>query len=241
MYLESLNIALLAKLFLSHLLADFVIQTRSMVDDRFKNRWRSGWLYMHGIVAGLLAYIFSGEFSYYLLFIAYTSSHILIDGFKSTRKDDLNWFILDQAAHIFTILVVWLILTGPVVIRTIIPAISLFGTAAWILLVAYVVVIWPSGIAIGKFTETWHHDKNGEESEGLLNAGLWIGRLERFLLLTFVLLEQYQAIGLLVTAKSIFRFTTDRKVSEYILIGTLLSFTIAVFVGLIVKWLLGTV
>lgn len=241
MYLESLNIALLAKLFLSHLLADFVFQTRSMVDDRFKNRWRSGWLYMHGIVAGLLAYIFSGEFSYYLLFIAYTLSHILIDGFKSTRKDDLKWLILDQTAHIFTILVVWLILTGPVVIRTIIPAISLFGTAAWILLVAYVVVIWPSGIAIGKFTETWHHDKNGEESEGLLNAGLWIGRLERFLLLTFVLLEQYQAIGLLVTAKSIFRFTTDRKVSEYILIGTLLSFTIAVFVGLIVKWLLGTV
>jgi hypothetical protein len=53
-----------------------------------------------------------------------------------------------------------------------------------------------------------------------------------------VLLEQYQAIGLLVTAKSIFRYTSDRKVSEYILIGTLLSFTIAVFVGIIAKWML---
>ncbi|MDK2834698.1 MAG: hypothetical protein PWR29_1421 [Methanolobus sp.] len=83
----------------------------------------------------------------------------------------------------------------------------------------YVVIIWPCGIIIGKFTELWHNDKGGNEDAGLLNAGLWIGRLERFLILTFVLLDQYQAIGLLVAAKSIFRFTTDRKVSEYILIG----------------------
>ncbi|WP_242492505.1 DUF3307 domain-containing protein [Methanolobus psychrotolerans] len=236
---DLLNVSLLAKLILSHLLADFVFQSRSMVDDRFENKWRSRWLYMHGLIAGSLAYVLSGAFTYIWLFVAYTVSHILIDGFKSTRKDDLRWFILDQMAHIITILVVWTLITGPLSVVGELSFIPFAGTEMWVLLVAYIVVIWPSGIVIGKFTEPWQHDKEGNDGEGLLNAGLWIGRLERFLLLTFVLLDQYQAIGLLVTAKSIFRFTTDRKVSEYILIGTLLSFTIAVFIGIITKWGLG--
>lgn len=62
---------------------------------------------------------------------------------------------------------------------------------------------------------------------------MWIGRLERFLILTLVLLKQYEAIGLLVAAKSIFRFSASRSVGEYVLIGTLLSFTIAITVGLV--------
>lgn len=233
-----LNLSLLARLLLSHVLADFVFQNRTMVNDRFENKWRSKWLYIHGFLAGLLAYLISGAHGFLWLFLFYTISHLLIDGFKSTRKDNLKWFIIDQLAHLITIIVVWSVITGLENIVTGISFIQLNNTRAWIMILAYIVVIWPSGILIGKFTEPWHHDKDGEEGEGLFNAGLWIGRLERFLLLTFVLLEQYQAIGLLVTAKSIFRYTSDRKVSEYILIGTLLSFTIAVFVGIIAKWML---
>lgn len=234
-----LNVSLFVRLLLSHVLADFVFQNQTMVIDRFENKWHSKWLYIHGILAGILAYVLSGAYGFIWLFLAYTISHIVIDGFKSTRKDNLTWFILDQLAHLLTIIVVWAVISGPGNIVSGISFVQLNNTGTWLLLLAYVIVIWPSGILIGKFTEPWHHDKDGEEGEGLFNAGMWIGRLERFLLLTFVLLEQYQAIGLLVTAKSIFRFTTDRKVSEYILIGTLLSFTIAVFVGIVVKWILG--
>jgi len=44
-------------------------------------------------------------------------------------------------------------------------------------------------------------------------------------------------VGFLLTAKSVFRFgdlkeSKDRKLTEYILIGTLLSFGIAIIVGL---------
>lgn len=243
MDLDYLNISLLARLILAHLLADFVFQTGSMVSDRFENKWRSGWLYVHGLLAGVLAYVLSGAFSYAWLFVAYAVLHILIDGFKSTRKDNLKWFVLDQAAHLFTILALWSVISGFIGAMSIPGALllSLAGPGLWILLVAYVVVIWPCGIIIGKFTGPWHNYKDGIEDAGLLNAGLWIGRLERFLILTFVLLDQYQAIGLLVAAKSIFRFTTDRKVSEYILIGTLLSFTAAVLVGIITRWLLDLV
>ena len=72
---------------------------------------------------------------------------------------------------------------------------------------------------------------------GLDRAGLWIGRLERTLILTFVLVWRFEAIGLLIAAKSILRFGDAsspgrRKETEYILIGTLVSFALAVGVGL---------
>ncbi|MEZ5335336.1 MAG: DUF3307 domain-containing protein [Methanolobus sp.] len=236
---EFLNISLLARLFLSHLLADFVFQTKSMVQDRFDNKWNSRWLYIHGSIAGSLAYVLSGAFSYLWLFIVYTLSHIIIDGFKSTRKDDLKWLILDQIAHIITLLIVWTIITGPSEIATGFHKGILPGTDIWILLVAYVLVIWPSGIIIGKFADPWRQDKGEGNDEGLANAGMWIGRLERFLLLTFILLDEYSLMGLLIAAKSILRFTGDRKTSEYIVIGTLLSISIAVIVGISVKLVLG--
>jgi hypothetical protein len=68
----------------------------------------------------------------------------------------------------------------------------------------------------------------GDDSQGVLrrpeNARKWIGRQERVLILTLVLLQKYEAIGLLVTAKSIFRFSESRNAGEYVLIGTVISY-----------------
>jgi hypothetical protein len=54
----------------------------------------------------------------------------------------------------------------------------------------------------------------------------------------------FDAIGFLLAAKSIFRFgdlkeAKDRKLTEYVLIGTLLSFGIALLIGLLVKISIG--
>ncbi|MBI4723343.1 MAG: hypothetical protein HY769_10200 [Candidatus Stahlbacteria bacterium] len=64
-------------------------------------------------------------------------------------------------------------------------------------------------------------------------AGKYIGYFERFIVLTFMLLNQYTAIGLVLTAKSIARFEAlkERGVAEYYLIGTLCSISIAILVG----------
>jgi len=75
---------------------------------------------------------------------------------------------------------------------------------------------------------------------GLRRAGSVIGLLERFLTLTFVLVREYLAIGLILTAKSIDRFEElkDRRFSEYFLIGTLSSISFSIFVGIITSWIL---
>jgi hypothetical protein len=74
---------------------------------------------------------------------------------------------------------------------------------------------------------------------GLNNAGKYIGILERIFIFTFVIMGKWEGIGFLLAAKSIFRFgdlkeSKDRKLTEYILIGTLLSFGIAIAVGMLV-------
>jgi len=60
------------------------------------------------------------------------------------------------------------------------------------------------------------------------------------LIVLFVVLSQYEAIGFLIAAKSILRFseaTSGSVKSEYVLTGTLLSLTIALCLGLVaVKW-----
>jgi hypothetical protein len=51
-------------------------------------------------------------------------------------------------------------------------------------------------------------------------------------------MDRWDAIGLLITAKSVFRFndlkaSNNRKLTEYILIGTFLSFGLAIITGLL--------
>ena len=56
----------------------------------------------------------------------------------------------------------------------------------------------------------------------------------------FWLQNQYAAIGLLITAKGLLRFSEKDKQeekTEYVLIGSLISFSISVITGIIVKYL----
>lgn len=67
-------------------------------------------------------------------------------------------------------------------------------------------------------------------------AGELIGIIERLLILTFVVAQNYGAVAFIVAAKSIARFNAldDKDFAEYYLIGTLLSVIVAVAVGVII-------
>ncbi len=86
-------------------------------------------------------------------------------------------------------------------------------------------------------------DKEGqeieEEDEKEYNAGRVIGMLERILILFFVLVNQFGAIGFIIAAKGFTRFKEldKREFAEYVLIGTLLSSLFAIAVALLIKQL----
>jgi hypothetical protein len=78
---------------------------------------------------------------------------------------------------------------------------------------------------------------------GMLRAGLYIGWCERALVYAFLLGGEPGAAGLALTAKSVARFPTfsagSEPLAEYVLIGTLLSFLLAVLAACGVRALLG--
>ncbi len=107
----------------------------------------------------------------------------------------------------------------------------------WHLVTAIVFVSFPSAIIMGNLLEGMS-DQIELNHKSLPNAGKFIGIIERLFVLVFIILGRWEAIGLLITAKSVFRFndlkqSNNRKLTEYILIGTLLSFGLAIITGII--------
>lgn len=101
------------------------------------------------------------------------------------------------------------------------------------LILSYLICLKPSNIFIKKIIEVSAIKFTGVNDE-LANAGRLIGNLERFLVLTLVILNQFEAIGFLIAAKSILRYKeNDTTKTEYVLIGTMASFAIAITLGII--------
>lgn len=232
---------LLIKLLLAHLLGDFVWQPASWVADKEIKKHTSVYLYLHILLHGILAALLVWEISFipYALLIAVT--HGIIDLIKlnfqkpNTKR---SWFVADQIAHI-------LILIGIVLLYENKSIIYFWeDNGFWILLTGILFVTKPSSIIIRTIISIWSpENENTHADNSLANAGNYIGILERLFVLCFILTGHFEAIGFLLAAKSIFRFgdlkeAKDRKLTEYVLIGTLISFGIAVLTGLIVQALL---
>lgn len=225
-------------LLFSHILADFVLQPNTWVNSKNENGWRSRHLYFHAFLvaflAGSVAWAFLGLFTAILVFLTLFISHLAIDMVKSRCEDTARSFVGDQAAHMIIIILVWQLLFHPDLssIQTYFSEPTLMCIS--VVLLSYTIMFQPAGIFISKTTQIWRDkiqedDKN--KGKSLERAGRYIGYLERFLILTFIIFQQYTAIGLLIAAKSIFRYNTNRITGEYILFGTLLSFSIAILVG----------
>lgn len=230
-----LELVWLFKLLLSHLITDFLLQSKSWIEDRRKNHFLSGKLYLHGGITALLALIFLG-IHYWLVIMILLITHILIDGWKSFKPDTIRYFLIDQLFHIMVIAGCWFfVFFHGVDLETYWHQLN-SRVAFWETITAFIFLTTPSAILIGKFTKSWREKIEG--GEGLAHAGKWIGITERIIILVFVLQNQYAAIGLLIAAKGIIRFNEkDRPEikTEYLVIGTLMSMALAILTGLMLK------
>ena len=96
----------------------------------------------------------------------------------------------------------------------------------------------PSSIFLNLFLNKW--TPTSPNTQSLPNAGQWIGYIERILILTFVLVNSFEGVGFLLAAKSVFRFgelskAKEIRTTEYVLIGTFESFTIAIVPGIAIQ------
>ena len=226
---------ILVPLLIAHLLTDFVLQTRTMVTGKSSRNYGSVWLYIHAGIAGALAYLLTAMWSLHYIFWVTAITHLVIDGWKNARPnpDRTSIFLLDQLFHLLVIagLCIW-ILGWDMVMDM---AAGLPFREISMVILGVLILMNPAGFVIEKLTWRWSQSVGSDDLPG---AGYWIGVLERIMIFVFVLLNQYAAIGFLIAAKSILRFgsiSQKRQATEYVLVGTLLSFTIAIVVGILVS------
>jgi len=231
-----MELNLLLRLIVAHLLTDFVLQPTAWVNQKKQSKHRSGKLYLHVIIAGATAYLFAGLWHNWWLPLVIFVSHFFIDLWKLNRPANLTYFLLDQLFHILVIIALWMIVNFNLhTIWTYLTALAQ-NTKFWLIVTGYVLVTWPLGYIIGMATEKWREAAEVNK-EGLAKAGVWIGFFERLLILTFIISNQFAAVGFLIAAKSILRFSdkeNTQKKTEYVLIGTLMSFAVASIIGIVI-------
>jgi hypothetical protein len=229
---------ILVKLLIIHFLGDFVLQTTSFTKSKEKNKLYSYHLYLHAGIHGILSWLILWDLDYWYVSLVIFITHLIIDAAKlhlTTKKNNRWLFLIDQLLHV-------LIIVG---LSIFIEPIHLFLsqdfiTAWWPFVLGVLFLTSPVAIMLKVFFTRWKLTEDDTGFYGLKNAGKWIGVLERLLIFLFIITDNFSAVGLLLTAKSVFRFgdlskAKNMKLTEYVLIGTLLSFGIAILVGLLFK------
>lgn len=233
---------LLIRLLLAHILADFAFQSGKMVESK---TWVSKQMGFHLLIVMICTLLLTFSFKFTIVIGFF---HWLIDAlkvaFEKRKKIKAHsLFVIDQALHLLVILILWMLHYG--LYQKCITLISTlfldYKISLYIL--AYSFVIWPLGylirFALQKLMPNTEKNSNND-GNNIENAGRLIGQFERIIILTFVLLQQYEAIGFLITGKSIIRFA-DRNSelkSEYVLVGTMMSYGLCILIGIITTWLM---
>lgn len=235
---------------LAHLLADFPLQTSVIVQGKSRGN-RAYFVHgaIHFFVLAICIVVFAGpewlsSLWFWLSAVVYVALHLGIDMAKhrlvGAKKlpDSTLVFLLDQALHVCTIFALVWFLARPdwAAVRSELRWSPVTSERVLQAAVVYVAVVFAGGYLIRYMTRNLAAGihKAGETTEQVKNAGLYIGWLERFLVMTAILVQSPSMVGLILTGKSIARFPElKERFAEYFLIGTLLSITLAVLGGLL--------
>ena len=235
-----------------------------MCQDKFKKGWCSSYLAAHAVIIFFVTAFVLFDIKFWFVACLLSLSHFFIDGLKSwTEKKKINnkvihgsdnelyIFLIDQLLHVVIIYFAARVLIkhgwecpeflDKLNLKTLVFVLMLFVCGT------------PANILTRELLITFHIMKNGDKSVDEPQIGRIIGVIERCLIVFFMFVNQFAAIGFIITAKSILRFkdlTPPHNVStkgkqkatvhmvtdnsEYVLIGTFMSISIAVICGFMI-------
>lgn len=235
---------LLLKFLAAHFLGDFVFQTKKMVQHKHKPIYFASHIAIHAVLMCL--FLINDTMWWAILLVIVF--HAFFDWLKlklTTKIKAPVLFLADQLLHIVTIFVVLMLFSTLELSFEFINEPEI-----WLVLIAVVLVTQVTAVLIRILLSPYQQYKKVQEhsvqitgEKVLFNAGKYIGILERLFILGFVIANFWEGIGFLLAAKSIFRFgdlnnAKERHLTEYVLIGTFLSFGCAILVGLIFNYVL---
>lgn len=237
-------------LLLVHLLADFYLQRKKWIESKIKYKEKSIGLFKHVlthlVLNALVLYPFVGLTPIYFGVLAtIVLSHYAIDIWKTYQGFYLKSFLIDQCAHITILALLSAYIYEPNVQKWYAVATQWLELKHLIVLAVFLFAWKPLSLIIQLILSPYTKEmQTSEKNPGLPYAGEWIGILERFLVIIFVMLGQFAGVGFLLAAKSVFRFgdmrrEQDRRLTEYIMLGTLFSVTLAILLGLFATYAIG--
>lgn len=164
----------------------------------------------------------------------------LVDG--PNKRHDLWVFLIDQFLHICVIVIftdIWLKANNDWQQYGWLQEFAISHPLRTNTIVAMMLALKPANILILLILENCKVKitPTKDDDHGNFHSGELIGWLERGLILLFVVMSQYEAIGFLIAAKSILRFneaSSGSEKAEYVLSGTLLSLAIALSLGILI-------
>ncbi len=244
--MPTFDLGLLIPLLAAHFVTDFVLQS----DRQVANKGRPGVFLLHILITGVCAYLLIGDFQEWRIPLLLAASHGLIDLLKlrlvsSGSLKEPTAFAADQLAHLLVMLSLSAIDWNRVGLLE--PWWQDRNPASYLTALLYlaglIATTQGAGLYIAKLLPALLDTDTGKLSSetGFARAGRYIGYLERLLLFIFVMADQLPAVGFLIAAKSIFRFQKaqeERKQTEYVLLGTLLSFTAGIALSFATRALL---
>lgn len=236
---------------IAHILGDFYFQWGRLAQKKQK---KFRYLLLHSLIYGVVmlgvtAALWSFEvFLYALIAVA---AHFVIDIGKwfacKLQKRNIRRrygfvYIVDQMLHITCIVIisiVYLYHHGDATFISLNLEIDINKVLRGMLL--FLVLLKPTNIT---FKEIFISLKPNDKSDAMVvrkkedSIGAIIGNMERLLIVILMIVNQYAAIGLVFTAKSIARYNriaNEKEFAEYYLLGTLYSLLVAV-VSFLVVW-----
>ncbi len=225
---------------LLHVLGDFYFQTDTISEKKIS---KYKYVMLHSIIYAAVFYV--GTILIWSLQIAITILvlsvlHFMIDSIKYLCIKYYNHvsesivYCTDQCVHILSIIITVMIFKycnyNIVFLPEATGFLSMFNnngmaTLRWACII--LIVCKPANITIKKMLSKYKpSSKVGNDDKTIKNVGAFIGTLERIIIVLLLSVNQYAAIGLVLTAKSVARYdkiSKDPPFAEYYLLGTLLS------------------
>lgn len=236
-----MNVTLLLRLLSAHLLADFFLQSDKLCKAKNESGKKGVIAQLaHAFIHALSAYILLADWKNWIIPLVIFVSHLIIDVLKSRlHGKGTVAFLCDQSVHILVIVLLWWWLYADSTQACGWLANVVSSKQLWAVILVYLSITKPASVLISKFIRNWT-PSNNMQGQGMPRAGEWIGYIERVLILTFVITGNIEAVGFLLAAKSVFRFgdlnkAKEIKITEYVLLGTLASFTIALIFAFLLK------
>ena len=246
---------LFINLMIAHVVGDFFCQTQKSCHRKLNKGLSCVDMYIHAVIIFVLSWTVVWQYSFGRVAFVIAVVHLLIDTLKVELEKKIKVkngdgrkiclgesrfgiypFVVDQLLHVIVIFVIsdcWLQSN----IWNQFAFMDKIGIKNVDFILALMICWKPANILI-RYILGYCKVKGlqGDEELSSFKSGALIGTLERWLILFFMCLQQYEAIGFLITAKSILRFSEMKKSekSEYVLAGTLLSLTIALGCGWVV-------